>query len=166
MCIPISLWGDRWGRQSLPRESFASPRWSPGSNFVAPSLVTHCLFTTPSKMSSLIDSCLSCCGQKHNLKIHGTTRCGRGCCCKESVFDLEYGALEEESINNNTKATTLEETINMLRTLSPLIQNTTPVATTPVATTPVATTPTELSNEIAEAVLESVRKSLSKTNLN
>lgn len=117
-------------------------------------------------MSSLIDSCLSCCGQKHNLKIHGTTRCGRGCCCKESVFDLEYGALEEESINNNTKATTLEETINMLRTLSPLIQNTTPVATTPVATTPVTTTPTELSNEIAEAVLESVRKSLSKTNLN
>lgn len=112
-------------------------------------------------MSSLIDSCLSCCGRKHNLKIHGTTRCGRGCCCKESVFDLEYGALEEKSIDNNTKATTLEETINMLRTLSPLIQN-----TTPVATTPVATTPTELSNEIAEAVLESVRKSLSKTNLN
>ena len=54
----------------------------------------------------------------------------------------------------------------MLRTLSPLIQNTTPVATTPVTTTPAATTPTELSNEIAEAVLESVRKSLSKTNLN
>lgn len=118
-------------------------------------------------MSSLFDSCLSCCGRKHNLKIHGTTRCGKDCCCKESVFDLEYGALEEESIDNNTKATTLEETISMLRTLSPLIQATTPITAT--ATTPVVkttTTPTELSNEIAEAVLESVRKSLSKTNLN
>ena len=117
-------------------------------------------------MSSLFDSCLSCCGQKHTLKIHGTTRCGRDCCCKESVFDLEYDALEEKSIDNNTKATTLEETISMLRTLSPLIQATTPIpATTPMAGT-TTTTPTELSNEIAEAVLESVRKSLSKTNLN
>ena len=110
-------------------------------------------------MSSLFDSCLSCCGQKHTLKIHGTTRCGKDCCCKESVFDLEYDALEEESIDNNTKATTLEETISMLQTLSPLIQATTPVAGT-------TTTPTELSNEIAEAVLESLKKSLSKTNLN
>lgn len=113
-------------------------------------------------MSSLIESCLNCCGQKHNLKIHGTTRCSKNCCCKESVFDLEYGALEEETVSNNTKATTLEETIDMLRTLSPLIQATTPTtATTPVAGT---TTPTELSNEIAEAVLETVKKSLSNKN--